>query len=219
MLKKLFIAALLCSLPLSAGAQLSDVPRAPKVDAKYIIYLHGVGIEKVGIARADEDYNGIVKALQARGFIVISEVRSLDTKPNVYGKKVAGQVKALIDKGVPPKSITVVGYSKGGMIALMAAAESDYQDVNYVVMAGCFQKGKKFYNLYANNVAPKMKGRILSMYDAADPKFGTCQDFFAAAGNKVSSKEIRFETGQGHSLFRKVSDQWMNPLADWASGK
>jgi pimeloyl-ACP methyl ester carboxylesterase len=218
-MKKLFITVLLCSLPLSAGAQLSDVPRAPKVDAKYIIYLHGIGLEKVGVARANEDYNGIVKALHARGFIVISEVRSSDSTPSEYGKKVVGQVKALIDKGVPPESITVVGYSKGGLITLMAAAAGDNPKVNYVVLAGCFQKGKEFYGTYANDVAPKMKGRILSMYDAADPDFGTCQDFFAAAGNKVSSKEIKFETGQAHGLFWKVSDLWMNPLADWASGK
>jgi dienelactone hydrolase len=218
-MKKLFVIALLCTLPLSAVAQLADVPSAPKVDAKYIIYLHGVGIEKVGVVRADEDLNGIVKALEARGFIVISEVRSSATNPKEYGKKVAGQVRALIDKGVPPENITVVGFSKGGMIALEAAAAGDHPKVNYVIMAGCFQKGKQFYNAFANNVAPKMKGRILSMYDAADPDFGTCQDFFAAAGDKVSSKEIKFETGQGHGLFRKAADQWMSPLADWASGK
>jgi dienelactone hydrolase len=218
-MKKLFVIALLCTLPLSAVAQLADVPTAPQVDAKYIIYLHGVGIEQVGVAKADEDLNGIVKALEARGFIVISEVRSSPTNTKEYGKKVAGQVRALIDKGVPPENITVVGYSKGGLIALEAAAAGDYPNVNYVIMAGCFQKGKQFYNAFANNVAPKLKGRILSMYDAADPDFGTCQEFFAAAGDKVSSKEIKFETGQGHGLFRKPADQWMSPLADWASGK
>jgi hypothetical protein len=108
-MKKLFLTLLLCTLPIYAAAQLSDVPEVPKVDAKYIIYLHGVGIEKVGIAKANEDYNGIVKALEGRGFIVISEVRSSDTKVNEYGKKVAGQVMGLITKGVPPENITVVG--------------------------------------------------------------------------------------------------------------
>jgi triacylglycerol esterase/lipase EstA (alpha/beta hydrolase family) len=219
MMKKLFVTALLWMLPISATAQLSDVPDTPKADAKYLFYLHGVGIEQVGVFKAQEDYSGIVNAFQRRGFIVISEVRSSNTRPNEYGKKVAGQVKALIAKGVSPENITVVGYSKGGMIALMAAAAGDNEKVNYVILAGCFKKGKEFYRTYANDVAPKMKGRILSMYDAADPDFGTCQDFFVAAGSKVTGKEIKFETRQGHGLFWKGIDQWMSPLSDWASGK
>ena len=218
-MKKLFLTLLFCALPIYAVAQLSDVPGAPKVDAKYIIYLHGIGIEKVSIARADEDYNGILKALEGQGFIVISEVRSFDTKVNEYGKKVAGQVMALISKGVPPQNITVVGYSKGGLITLWAAAAGDNRKVNYVVMAGCILKGSENYDTYMNNVAPKLKGRILSMFDAADPNRGTCKDFFEAAGAKVTGKEIKFETGTGHGLFKKPVDQWMNPLTDWANGK
>ncbi|HET6514001.1 MAG TPA: hypothetical protein VFG09_02490 [Thermodesulfovibrionales bacterium] len=218
-MKKLFVMALVCALPISAVAQLSDVLEAPKADAKYVIYLHGVGVEKYGVAKASEDYRGIVKALQQRGFVVISEVRSPDTKVSEYGKKVAGQVKALVTKGVPPENVTVVGYSKGGLITLWASAAGDDPKVNYVVLAGCIQKGKESYETYANSVAPKLKGRILSMYDAADPDRGTCKDFFAAAGDKVTGKEIVFETGEGHGLFRKAVDQWMNPLNYWANGK
>ncbi len=218
-MKKLFLTLLLCTLPIYAVAQLSDVPEVPKVDAKYIIYLHGVGIEKVGIAKASEDYNGIVKALEGRGFIVISEVRSSDTKINEYGKKVAGQVRTLITKGVPPENITVVGYSKGGLITLWASAAGDNPKVNYVVMAGCVLKGSEHYDTYANKVAPKLKGRILSMFDTADPDRGTCKDFFDAAGNKVTGKEIKFEAGVGHGLFMKPIDLWIKPLTDWANGK
>ncbi len=218
-MKKLCLTLLLCMLPICAVAQLSVVPESPKVDAKYIIYLHGVGIEKVGIAKANEDYNGVVKALEGRGFIVISEVRLPSTKVNEYGKKVAGQVMSLITKGVPPENITVVGYSKGGLITLWAAAAADNPKVNYVVLAGCVLKGSEHYDTYVNKVAPQLKGRILSMFDTADPDRGTCKDFFAAAGNKVTNKEIKFETGEGHGLFRKPVDQWMNPLTDWAGGK
>ncbi len=64
-----------------------------------------------------------------------------------------------------------------------------------------------------------MKGHMLSLYDAADPNRGTCQDFFAAAGDKVTGKEIKLETGRGHALFGKPIDQWVNPLSDWAAGK
>lgn len=219
MMKGLLLVALLSALPVLALAQLADVPEAPKADAKYLIYLHGVGIERYGVVKAREDYRGIVKVLQERGFIVISEVRSSDTKVDEYCKKVARQVKALITRGVPPENITVVGYSKGALIALRAAAAGDSPKVNYVILAGCVKKGSEFYEMWANNVAPHMKGRILSIYDAADPDRGTCQEFFASAGDKVTGKEIELETGQGHELFRNVLDKWMSPLSDWAGGK
>jgi len=226
-MRKYLFTALLCSLTQLAIAALPDVPDAPKTDAKYIIYLHGIGVENYGPGKADEDYYGIIKTIEGRGFTVISEVRRAafimgkpsGTKPDEYGRKVAKQVKTLIEKGVPPENITVVGYSKGGVITLVAAADADNAKVNYVIMAGCFQKSKEKYDEYAENIAPKMKGRILSMYDAADPNFGTCQDFFSTAGDKVSGKEIKFETGQGHALFRKPVDSWINPLVDWANGK
>jgi dienelactone hydrolase len=219
MMKKLFVVLLMCGLPFSATAQISDVPEAPKVDAKYVIYLHGVGIEKYGIARSPEEYRGIIKVLQDRGFVAISEMRSSDTKINEYGKKVAGQVRTLITKGVPPENITVVGYSKGGLITLWASAAGDNPKVNYVVMAGCVLKGSEHYDTYAKKVGPKLKGRILSMYDAADPDRGTCKDFFDAAGDKVTGKEIKFEAGVGHGLFMKPIDLWIKPLTDWANGK
>jgi hypothetical protein len=230
-MKNLLLALLLVALPYTAHASaLSDVPASPKTDVEYVIYLHGAGVEKYGTMKADEDYYGIIKALQERGFTVISEVRSSGgpsiggatpggVKQIEYGKKVAGQVKSLIEKGVPPENVAVVGFSKGGMIALLAAAANENAKVHYVILAGCLQPGKEFYSNYLNNVAPKMKGRILSMYDAADPDFGSCQAFFSSAGDKVSSKEIKFETGQGHALFKKPVELWMNPLAEWASSK
>jgi len=230
-MKHLFFALLLVALPYSAHASaLSDVPTSPKTNVEYVIYLHGAGVEKLGTMKADEDYHGIIKALEERGFTVISEVRFSGVpsiggvtrggvRPIEYGKKVAGQVKSLIEKGVPPENITVAGFSKGGMIALVTSAAGENAKVHYVVMAGCLRPGKEFYNNYLDNVAPKMKGRILSMYDAADPDFGSCQEFFASAGDKVSGKEIKFETKQGHALFKKPAELWMKPFAEWARSK
>jgi triacylglycerol esterase/lipase EstA (alpha/beta hydrolase family) len=230
-MKHLLLALLLAALPcITHASALSDVPASPMTDAEYVIYVHGAGVEKYGAMKADEDYYGMIKALEQKGFTVISEVRFSGgppiggvtpggVKPNEYGKKVAGQVKSLMEKGVPPENITVVGFSKGGLITLVAAAAGENAKVHYVILAGCFRPGKEFYSNYANNVAPKLKGRILSMYDEADPDFGSCREFFTSAGDKVSGKEIKFETKQGHALFRKPAEIWMNPLAEWARSK
>ena len=62
-------------------------------------------------------------------------------------------------------------------------------------------------------------GRILSIYDLEDEKFGSCAAILG--GNKnVRFKEIELNTGKGHKLFRipkeKFIEQWRDPLLEWA---
>ena len=55
----------------------------------------------------------------------------------VYAEKVVGQVEQLLAAGVPPGHITVIGFSKGGMIAVYACSKLARKDVNFVFMACC----------------------------------------------------------------------------------
>ena len=60
-------------LPVEAFA-LGEFPSNPDPKARYIFYMHGVYPEKHG-GVGDYNYWGIVKALQAKGLVVIGEVR------------------------------------------------------------------------------------------------------------------------------------------------
>jgi hypothetical protein len=203
------------------GSSYEDVP--PSIDAsrKYLFYLHARIVEMQG-RRAESRvhgryrYDDIVKALADRGLVVISEVRPANTTL-AYGRKVAGQVRALRAAGVPPENITVTGFSKGGALSIVASAESDEPRVNFVVMAGCgIGRFEPVYKELLREFAPRMQGRVLSIYDEADREAASCQEAFARASG-LEYKEIKLNTGLGHGLFYRPDKVWLDPVSDWAA--
>jgi predicted esterase len=122
----------------AAGEIHSDVPEAIDPARRHLLYLHGAWIEQGGLERLHPthgryEYQAIVRALEERGFVVISEARQGDTDVEAYAKKVAGQVRRLLEQGVPPSQVAVIGHSKGGMIALLAASELQEEKLNFAI--------------------------------------------------------------------------------------
>ena len=212
-LDKKLVSVCLCVFTLSAcgGAIVKEVPPKPDASGKYIFYLHGSVEETEG---STEKYTSALNAIASSSAIVISEVRG-DTDPATYAEKVKEQVNMLISKGVSPKNITISGYSKGAVIALASAGTIKNPEVNYVLLAGCSGELNSKYD-----VDPaKAIGRILSIYDADDDKFGSCYGTITAS-DKVTFEEIELTSGKGHKLFRipkdKFIQQWRDPLVEWA---
>jgi len=222
-MRKFFVFALVVlltglPLPTLAGTVASTVPDSPDLTAKYLFYLHGRGPQDFGVDRAKEDYRAIVQAFSDRGFVVVSEVRAKNSQVADYAEKVAQEVKKLIAFGVPSTNITVVGYSRGGLITLISSGLVRNPSVGYVLLAGCFShkgESKERYESFLNTYAPDLEGRLLSLYDSADPNFGTCSPFFQEAIGQLEHKEIVLDTGKGHDVFLKPTDNWIAPLIEW----
>jgi hypothetical protein len=131
--------------PIFSGSLYGQVhyPTVPaNIDASkyYLFYLHGKILEDQGINAVSEkygpyDYEKIVSALKKRGFVVISEVRSKNTNPWEYARKVVGQIEVLLEKNVPPQNITVVGASKGAGITVLISHLLKNKEANFVPMA------------------------------------------------------------------------------------
>ena len=189
--------------------------------AKYLIYLHGRNVELKNDGRTPPgpnfDFAGIKAAFVALGFTVIAESRTADTLVPHYARHVAEQVRRLMASGVAPRNIVVAGYSKGGAIALFAAALHRASDLRTIVMAGCGREGSPFGSGYAKflaQLAPRLEGRLLSIYDEADDKFGTCGRAFAAAP-QAAGEEVVVRTGRGHFLFYTPQAAWLDPVKKW----
>jgi hypothetical protein len=199
------------SIPVYAGKVISDIPENPDAATKYIFYVHGSVEEAEG---STEKYETAVEAIAESSATVISEVRG-ETEPNTYAEKLKGQVNSLIDKGVPAKNITVSGYSKGAIIALATAGTVQNADINYVLLAGCSESLNDKYSVDPKRAA----GRVLSVFDSGDDKYGTCSGIVNKS-DKVKFKEIELDTGKGHKLFRipkeKFIEKWRDPLVEWA---
>lgn len=210
--------------PAHSGEILEALPAKPDAGRRYVIYLHArlLEIRAVHEARSKEhgfyEYAAILRNIADRGFTVISEVRPGDTRIPEYARKVADQVGALIAAGVPSRNITVAGFSKGGAIALVVAAQAGSPDVRFVVMAGCGIG--PFARAFEEVVLPhaaRMKGRMLSLYDPVDQEAASCRRAFEKADAGFHGEEITLKSGRGHGLFYRPSADWVELVAAWAA--
>jgi len=196
---------------------LDRVPERPDSRASYLIYLHGRIIEEEGVRPTSPrygiyEYRKILEELAQRGFTVVSEQRPKDTDPVAYSAKVVGQVNALVAAGVPERQIAVVGFSKGALIALLAAAKLHHPGVRVVSLAGC---GDWIIGRYQLDFS----GPVYSFYDAADDLASSCRKVFAASKTPFEHHETELHVGQGHGTFFRPNPAWLDPVTAWLAAR
>jgi acetyl esterase/lipase len=203
------------ALPSPARPILTDVPADPDPGAHYLFYLHGRILEVQGRNAVSPDfgpyqYDAILQAFAGRGFTVVSELRQGEAGLP-FATRVAGQVRRLLAAHVPAQNVTVVGASKGGFLTLAAAAEIAEPGLSYVVLAACGKDTVAF--------GPRLKGRILSIYDSKDRYSPSCAETFRKAPGLLAHKEIVLNLGLDHGLLFRPREEWLAPAVEWARGK
>jgi len=192
----------------------SEVPAEIDPGARYLFYLHGRIIEEQGVRPTHPtfgvyEYQQILEIFAERGFVVISEARPEGTDARAYAARVADQVRALLAAGAPPEHITVVGFSKGGGVAITASSLLRENAVNFVFMGAC---GPWLDS--RPEIVPR--GRLLALREASDELVGTCQAIFARAVDSGEQKETVLELGGGHGAFYRPRPEWVDPVVEWA---
>jgi hypothetical protein len=191
-----------------------DVPE--KIDARerYLFYLHGRIVEDKGIRPVSEqhgvyEYEKIVETFKGAGFVVISEARAKNTDAGQYAAKVVGQIDALLKAGAQPRHVTIVGASKGSMIAMHVSSLLKRGDVNFVLIAGCGEQTLK-------NPELNLHGRVLSMYDASDEGAASCERLFARSTGLSRRDEVKLGLKLGHGFIYRPLKEWIEPTVAWA---
>lgn len=213
---KIWLCLLLTALtPAHAGTIYTDIPESPESKSIYLIYLHGRIIENYGPRPTDSrfglyDYPAILEALSARGATVISAQRPPETDMNKYAGIVVAQVEELIAGGVQPENIVVVGFSKGGGIAMRVSSFMRRPQVRFVLLAAC----------HDGPVAPPLRltGHILSVYETSDTLAGSCKPLADQSPKSESFEEIEISTGKLHGAFYMPLPVWVDPVLDWVYG-
>jgi len=187
---------------------------------KYLVYMQGCCIKQTNGPIA-KDYQTIAQKLRDAGFNVFFELRTSDqtdsdAQVQTYAEKVAEYVTGLLAKGVAPEDITVSGFSLGSMTTMVASGLIANPKVNYVLLSGC----------PSNSAIPvtidftKVSGRVLSIVDSKDDKFGSC---VGKLPNAATFKEVTLDSGEGHKVFRLTDETnlklWKEPLESWAKGQ
>ena len=198
----------------SALQILADVPASINPDARYLFYLHGAIIERAGVRPTHPEfgvyeYQEILEVFAERGFVVISEARPAGTDGTAYAATVADQIRALITGGVAPEHITVVGFSKGGGIAIAVSSMLANDRVNFVFMGAC---GPWLDS--RPEIVPH--GRLLALREASDGLVGSCEGLFARSAGDGEHEELTLELGGGHGAFYRPRPEWVDPVVEWA---
>ena len=191
---------------------------SPKQESmKHIFYLHGMIIEVQGInAVSDQfgpyEYTSIVDSLKATGAQVHSEVRTDKTDFFEFGKKISNEIDALIAKGVTPEDITVIGASKGGMIA-MYISDINTNNVNYVLLGSSSDYSQKTFDF-------NLHGNILGIYEKSDDVAGNdYQHWIDKSTNAKSFEQLQINTGLGHGFLYTPNKAWLDPARKMINGK
>lgn len=198
------------------GPILSNAPARPDSAARYVFYLHGriiedQGVDAVSPAFGRYEYAEILKRLAAEGLTVISEARKTNTDPHGYADSVARQIEHLLSAGVAPRSVTVVGASKGAVITMLVSTRIK-DPVRYVLLANC--------NDYVFRTFPlNLHGHVLSIYEASDSLGASCRPLFDRSPSLAERSEIRLTTGQKHGFIFRPLTEWVRPALDWARGR
>jgi hypothetical protein len=200
---------------------LSDYAFPVSIDpaARYLFYLHGKIIEDQGLPAISPEYGEyhyleILEALRSHGFVVISEQRPANAEAGVYARRVGAQVASLLDSGVPPGSITVVGASKGAAIAILVSDLVADPGVSYVLLGAC--DADTSAALIRQGVT--LSGNVLAISDASDEYAGSCADLFAVSEEHGLARhaEIVLHVGTGHGLLYEPLPEWVLPAVQWA---
>lgn len=184
---------------------------------KHVFYLHGMIIEVQGVNAVSDvfgpyKYLDIIDALEATGYSVHSEVRTTKTNFNAFCEKVSQQITQLINEGVRPQDISVIGASKGAMMA-MQISDINEHPVNYILLGANSDRTETTFNW-------KLHGRILGIYEQSDTVAG--KDYSYWIGRSSEAKEfqqLKINTGLGHGFLYRPIKEWLGPAKDWMAFK
>lgn len=183
---------------------------------QYVFFLHNKFLEdhsftekhpQYGIA----EYAPIIKKLEEKNTVVISEKRKPGTDLKVYARKIIAQIDSLRSKGIPYRNMTIVGTSQGGYISQYVSYYSKNPELKFVIIGSSFKDDSlnedKDFKLY---------GKILSITEKSDDGYTllSSQKRFLTAHLKTF-KEIELNTGLHHGFLFQASDAWILPTLQW----
>jgi pimeloyl-ACP methyl ester carboxylesterase len=189
-------------------------PEAIHAEERYVIYSHGFIVEgddprPVHPEFGTYEFPAIKRALfRDGGFNLIAHHRPAGTDIGEYVAMLATWVDTLIDEGVKPTRITLVGFSRGALLTAYASSRHETAGINTALMAICSE------GTISGGPRLSLGGRLLSIYETTDA-VGTCESLANGSPNLASFREIAISTGLSHGAFFRPLPEWVQPLRQW----
>ena len=206
--------ALLVFVPFGSGAVevYTKFPDTIHAGDRYVIYSHGLIVEgddpkPVSPQYGQYDFPAIKQTLfNAGGFNLIAYQRPKSSDDS-YADTLKSWVRRLLDAGVKPSRITLVGFSRGAQLTALASSGLAAERINTALLAIC-EDGD-----VAQTPGLVLGGNLLSIYETSDA-LGSCRKL-SARSHLESFKEVAISTGKRHGAFFQPLPQWTEPLKAW----
>jgi pimeloyl-ACP methyl ester carboxylesterase len=213
----LAVMAILLTGPARGAAAEASHPR-------HLIYLHGRIVQRQQSARPRDPRFGyyelakILRVFRDRGFIVSGEIRPRSASVTDSANQLVAQVRRLLESGVAPDHITVVGASMGAAIALLASARLQDPNVRFCVLGACLSESVRGL-LAAEGKVPS--GRLLSIREASDESTDRCQPWSndVEPRSPLFARELVLDTGLSHGFLYQPLPEWVNAVVEWAGAR
>ncbi len=202
-MRRFLLLLVICGCQVQANTIYDELPSSFNSNEHYVFYSHGYIVEgehtrprhpKYGIY----DFPAIKKALADPAYNLIAYHRKKGTVPFLFAKKLAADVDILLKAGVPESHITLVGFSRGGALSVLAANELKRTNINLIILAGCAGLIKKHPSVRAY-------GKVYSIFERSD-QVGSCQ-FLIDRSEVTKFEEISINTGLSHGAFYEPKDE------------
>jgi hypothetical protein len=214
--KILFSVAVLFSLGAEAAEIFTEMPNTVNPEERYVLYSHGLIVEgdnptpespEFGVY----DFPAIKEAIFAEGgFNLIAHQRPKNTEILAYVATLESWVLRLLQAGVKPSRITLVGFSRGSHLTAYASGRLKEYGINTALLASCSDG-----DIAKNDSPLVLGGHVLNIYETTD-LVGTCEKL-GSRGELLSFKEIAITTGRKHGAFFQALPEWVEPLKAWIS--
>ena len=184
---------------------------------KIVYYLHGKIVEDMGLDAYNEQYGkyeylNIIEALKSDNVKLINELRPKGTDVKEYAGKLADEIKHKLESGVNAEEITIIGASKGALIAMQTSTLLKNRDMNFVFIAGNIRSIENYYKF-------DLHGNILGFWESSDPIAARSYANLIEASTGVNHfKEYKLDTNLGHGIVFKPLEEWVLPTKDWIQG-
>ncbi|PCI77861.1 MAG: alpha/beta hydrolase [SAR86 cluster bacterium] len=209
---------LLISLLVASVIQANELydafPKDIHEDQRYVFYSHGLIVEgqnsrpvhpEFGIY----DFPAIAQAIFKNGeFNLIAHHRPQNTDMFDYADQLVSWVDQLLQAGVSPSRISLVGFSRGGQITALASNSLKDTGINTAIMAICSNGDFRI------DQPLEFGGNVLSIYETSDV-VTSCNLLLERSTDALSTKEVSISTGKKHGAFYTPLQEWIMPLKGW----
>ncbi|OTG87133.1 alpha/beta hydrolase [Acinetobacter sp. ANC 4558] len=217
MKKSLFISCILLLISnfTSAGKIYTEFPSQVDANQKYVFYSHGLILEgnidtPINPKKPQwgmYDFPNVKEQLSDNAYNLIAYHRPKNTDKYEYAHKLKHDVEHLIRLGVKAENISLIGFSRGGEITLLASNALKNEKINYVILAACLGDIERDPNI-------KLYGRVLSIYETSD-EVGSCKTIQERSPRITSFTEKAITTNQQHGAFFRPNQIWIEPIKTW----